>query len=123
MLTLHHNPDSRSSRFIWLLEELGAPYTLVYSTIKRLSGAGQPDAMNPHPDKRVPALVHDGQLVTEQAAIALYLTDLFPKSSLGAPAGSPERGAYLSWLAFYAGEIDVDYNMRSIYPTLKESIQ
>jgi glutathione S-transferase len=120
VLTLHHAPDSRSSRFIWLLEELGAPYELAYRTIRRRSGAGAPDPRNPHPDKRVPALEHDGQLVTEQAAIALYLTDLFPERGLGAATGSPDRGAYLSWLAFYAGEIDVAYNSRALNPELTE---
>jgi glutathione S-transferase len=28
MLTLFHAPRSRSSRFIWLLEELGATYAI-----------------------------------------------------------------------------------------------
>jgi len=36
-----------------------------------------------HPYKKVPALVHDGALVTESAAIAAYLTDLFPKAGIG----------------------------------------
>jgi glutathione S-transferase len=110
MLTLFHSPDSRSSRFIWLLEELGAAYELAYVDILRGSGR-RADAANPHPDKRVPALLHDGQLVTESAAIALYLTDAFPQAGLGAPVGDPRRGAYLSWLAFYAGEIEMAFNM------------
>jgi glutathione S-transferase len=111
MLTLFHSPDSRSSRFIWLLEELGTAYQLAYVDIPRWSGRGRPDAANPHPDKRVPALLHEGQLVTESAAIALYLTDAFPQAGLGAPVGDPQRGAYLSWLAFYAGEIELAFGM------------
>lgn len=106
MLTLYHSPDSRSSRFIWLLEELGADYQLVYCTIARRSGAGAPDPANPHPDKRVPALVHDGALITESTAIALYLTDLMPDKGLGPVPREPSRGAYLSWLAYYAGEME-----------------
>ena len=82
MLSLYHSPDSRSSRFIWLLEELGADYQLVYCSIMRGTGVGERDPANPHPDKRVPALVHDGALVTESAAIALYLTDLMPDMDL-----------------------------------------
>jgi glutathione S-transferase len=109
MLTLFHNPDSRSSRFIWLLEELAVEYELVYTNIPRWSGKGAPDPRNPHPDKRVPALVHDGRLVTESAAIALYLTDAFPGAELGVRAGGRDRGTYLSWLAFYAGEIELAF--------------
>lgn len=115
MLALYHSPDSRSSRFIWLLEELGVAYELVYCNIKRRSGRGAPDARNPHPERRVPALSHNGQLVTEQAAIALYLTDAFPVPQLGASMNTEHRAAYLSWLGFYAGEADPVYVARSLY--------
>lgn len=115
MLSLYHSPDSRSSRFIWLLEELGVEHEIIYCDIKRRSGRGAPDSRNPHPEKRVPALLHDGQLVTEQAAIALYLTDTFPAAGLGIPIGAPGRATYLSWLAFYAGEVDPTYVSRSLY--------
>jgi len=115
MLSLYHSPNSRSSRFIWLLEELGIEHEIVYCDIKRRSGIGAPDAKNPHPEKRVPALSHDGQLVTEQVAIALYLTDAFPMTELGVAIGAAGRGAYLSWLGFYAGEVDPVYAARSLY--------
>jgi glutathione S-transferase len=103
MITLHHAPQSRSSRIIWLLEELGAPYQLVITDIPRMDGSGASDPGNPHPDKKVPALVDDGVLVTESAAIVLYLTDAFPDAKLGPRVGDPLRGPYLSWLAYYAG--------------------
>ena len=67
MLTLYHAPQSRSSRFLWLLEEIGEPYTVEYVDIRRADGSGAPDPRNPHPDGKVPALLHDGQLVTEAA--------------------------------------------------------
>lgn len=106
MLTLYHAPQSRSSRMLWLLEELGADYEIVYVDIPRMDGSGAPDLANPHPDKKVPALMHDGALVTESIAIALYLTDLFPEAGIGPEAGAPGRGAYLTWLAYYAGVIE-----------------
>ena len=99
MLVLHHAPRSRSSRIIWLLEELGAPYEIALTDIPRMDGPGAPDPKNPHPDKKVPALVDDGALVTESAAIVLYLTDKFPAAGLGPVVGDPLRGAYLAWLA------------------------
>lgn len=60
MLTLIHAPLSRSSRIIWLLEELGAEYEIRYVDIRRWDGSGGPDENNPHPHKQVPALLHDG---------------------------------------------------------------
>jgi glutathione S-transferase len=112
MLTLYHAPQSRSSRFVWLLEELGADYNIVYTTIPRRDGSGAADPGNPHPYKKVPALVHDGVLVTESAAIALYLTDLFPKAGIGPQVGDKDRGPYLSWLAYYAGVIEPVVNFQ-----------
>jgi glutathione S-transferase len=103
MLTLYHSPQSRSSRIVWLLEEIGEPYEIRYVTIRRADGSGGPDPGNPHPDGKVPALAHEGRLVTESAAICLHLTDLFPGARLGPPAGDPLRGAYLTWLFYYAG--------------------
>jgi glutathione S-transferase len=122
MITLYHSPASRSSTFIWLLEEMSVDYEIVYCDIKRRNGKGSPDPKNVHPEKRVPALLHDGQLVTEQMAIALYLTDAFPEAGLGRSLGAPGRGAYLTWLAFFAGEADPVYNTRMLYGSNLDSM-
>ncbi|MDE2137386.1 MAG: glutathione S-transferase family protein [Gammaproteobacteria bacterium] len=105
MITLYHRPNTRSTRFIFLLEELGAPYTLHLVTTRTREG-GAPDPANPHPHGKVPAIADDGVVVFESAAIALYLTDRFPEQRLGPVVGEPERGAYLSWLAYYAGILE-----------------
>ena len=106
MLKLYHSPQSRSSRFIWMLEELGQPYEIEYVTIRRGDGSGAPDPKNPHPQGKVPALEHDGQLVWESGAITLYLTDAFPGAGLGPKVGDPGRSEYLAWLFFYAAEVE-----------------
>ena len=106
MLTLFHAPQSRSSRILWLLEELGADYRIEITGIPRPDGTGAADARNPHPDKKVPALVDDGVLVTESIAIVQYLADKFPAAGLAPKIGDPKRGPYLSWLAYYAGVIE-----------------
>jgi glutathione S-transferase len=102
MITLYHRPNTRSTRFIFLLEELEAPYTLKVVTTRTRDG-GAPDPTNPHPHGKVPAISDDGVVVFESVAIALYLTDRFPQNRIGPSIGEPERGAYLSWLAYYAG--------------------
>lgn len=107
MLTLFHAPRSRSTRFLWLLEELGAPYEVRQVDIYRsVSNTGARDPANPHPHGQVPALLDDGVLITESAAIALYLTDKFPAAGIGPEIGDPRRGPYLSWLAYYAGVLE-----------------
>jgi glutathione S-transferase len=107
MLTLFHAPRSRSTRFLWLLEELGADYEVRTVDIYRSFGnTGARDPANPHPHGQVPALLDEGVLITESAAIALYLTDKFPSAGLGPAVGDPLRGPYLSWLAYYAGVLE-----------------
>lgn len=105
MLILYHSPHSRSQRFVWLLEEIAEPYDIATVNIRRRDGGGEADPANPHPDKRVPALVHDDELVTESAAIALYLSDSFP-AKVGPAVGEPGRGAFVTWLAYYAGVME-----------------
>jgi glutathione S-transferase len=106
MITLFHRSKSRSTRFIFLLEELEAPYQIKRVTIKSRDGSGGIDPSNPHPHGKVPAITDDGALVFESSAIALYLTDKFRKHDLGPAVGDPKRGEYLSWLAYYTGVME-----------------
>lgn len=108
MLTLYHAPNSRSSRFVWLLEEIGQPYAIELVSIRRRDGSGHQDPayrkIQPH--GKVPALVHDGAIVFESSAIALYLADAFPEARLGPRIGDPARGPFVTWLAYYTGVLE-----------------
>lgn len=106
MITLFHHAKSRSTRFIFLLEELEAPYRIHRVAMRRSDGTGAIDPANPHPHGKVPAISDDGVIVFESPAIALYLTDRFPKNRLGPLVDEPERGAYLSWLSYYTGVLE-----------------
>jgi glutathione S-transferase len=106
MITLFHRPKTRSSRFIFLLEELAAPYEIRVVTTRSRDGTGVVDPANPHPHGKVPAISDDGVIVFESSAIALYLTDRFPQKRLGPLAGDAARGAYLSWLSYYSGVLE-----------------
>ena len=109
MLTLIHAPQSRSSGVIQLLDELGALDRVAVQTvtIRRLrSGTGAADPANPHPEGKVPLLVHDGITIRERNAIMLYLTELFPAAGMGFPPGDPRRGAYLGWMAYYGNVVE-----------------
>lgn len=108
MLTLFHAPRSRSSRIIRLLDELCAQEEVEIRTvtIPRQDGSGGADPANPHPEGKVPMLVHDGTKIRESNAIILYLTDCFPKNGFAPIVGDTDRGAYLSWLAYYGNVVE-----------------
>jgi len=106
MITLFHRPKTRSTRFIFLLEELGVPYEIKIVTTRSRDGTGAADPANPHPHGKVPAIADDGETVFESPAIALYLTDKYPKNRLGPVVGETGRAAYLSWLCYYTGVLE-----------------
>lgn len=108
MLTLYHAPRSRSSRIVRLADELGIldKIDIVIVTIPRRDGSGGVDPRNPHPEGKVPVLVHDGTEIWETPAIILYLTDLFPEAGFGPKIGDARRGTYLSWLAYYGDVVE-----------------
>ena len=108
MLTLFHAPKSQSTRIVTLIEEMGiADQVAVRITdIPRMDGTGAADPANPHPEHKVPALLHDGTLITETAAVMLYLTALFPDSGLAPKPGDPRRGDYLTWLFWYGSVME-----------------
>ena len=104
MLTLFHSPQSRSSAILALIHEMGIEdrITVRTVTIQRIDGSGGRDPANPHPEGKVPLLVHGGHVITERAAIILHLTTLFP-SAMAPAVGTPESGAFACWMAWYQG--------------------
>ena len=118
MLTLVHAPKSRSSGILWLLEEVGQPYDIQYVDIRRGDGSGKRDADNPHPHGKVPVLKHDGQVIFEQSAIALYLADKFPKAGLGPKVDDAGRGRFLTMLSYYSGVVEPAFTSKFLQVTV-----
>jgi len=99
-ITFYHAPQSRSGGVRILLEELGADYDIHLLSLK-VGDQRQADYMAVNPMGKVPAIAHNGALVTEQGAIYLYLADLYPEAGLAPGLGDPLRGPYLRWMFFY----------------------
>ncbi|MCO5058420.1 MAG: glutathione S-transferase [Rhizobiaceae bacterium] len=99
MLKFYHAPWSRSSGMLWLLEELGVDYDLILPDIRAEGGAPE-DYRAVQPNKKVPAIDHDGTIVTERAAITIYLADVFVKAGLAPAIGDPARAKYLTWTVY-----------------------
>jgi glutathione S-transferase len=108
MLTLFHAPNSRSSRIVTLIDEMGIADRIDVRivNITRRDGSGGRDPANPHPEGKVPALVHNGTLITESSAVILYLTSLFPDTGMAPRPGDVRRGEYLTWLHWYGSVME-----------------
>ena len=104
-IVFFHAPNTRSSGARILLEELGAPHELRAVNMK----AGEqrkPAFLAVNPMGKVPAILHRGELVTEQVAIFLYLADLFPQAGLAPALDDRLRGPYLRWMAYYGSSFE-----------------
>jgi len=104
-LVFYTNPMSRGRIIRWMLEEVGQPYDT--KVLRWETGdAKSAEYLAINPMGKVPAIVHDGVVVTECAAICAYLADAFPQANLAPPPGSKARGSYYRWLFFGAGPIE-----------------
>ena len=101
---LYYMPRTRSSRVLWLLEEIGAPYDL--TEVKGAERRSKEHLLR-HPLGRVPALeLGDGTTMFESAAICLQLADLNPEAGLIGPVGSTARGLAYQWVLFAVSELE-----------------
>lgn len=111
-ITFYSNPQSRAAVIHWMLEELGEPYDTVYLNYQ--GAMKTPEYLAINPMGKVPAIMHDGQVVTEGAAICAFLADQYPQKNLAPAIDSPSRGTYYRWLFFAAGPLEEAITMKSL---------
>ena len=117
-LTFYTNPMSRGRIVRWMLEELGVPYeTVILDYAASMKGDAY---LAVNPMGKVPAIVHDGKVVTEGAAICTYLAEAFPQAGLAPTAA--ERADYYRWMFFASGPVEAAVTNRSlgVVPTAEQ---
>lgn len=98
-IQFYHAVPSRGLLVHWLLEELGVEYQLNQLNLENLEHK-TPEYLAINPLGKVPALVHEQTVLTETAAICLYLAETFGDGRFAVPTGHADRGAFLRWLFF-----------------------
>jgi glutathione S-transferase len=99
MITLHHLNASRSLRILWLLEEIGQPYTLVRYQRDAATHLAPDSLKHIHPLGKSPVIEFEGQVLVESGAIVEYLIRRFAPQ-LEPAFSSPEYLQYLQWIHF-----------------------
>lgn len=110
-MTLYTNPQSRGRIVRWMLEEIGQPYDVKVMTFG--GDIKSAEYLKINPMGKVPALMHQGTVITEVAAICAYLAEQFPQAGLAPALNSPERGSYHRWLFFVAGPFEMATSAKS----------
>lgn len=104
MMKLYGAPPTRALRVIWLLNELGLEYEML--PVDVLQGENQQqDFLTLNPAAKVPVLVDGSLVVTESAAIQLYLADKYPQAGF-IPEAVEDRAQMYRWIFFLVTEIE-----------------
>ncbi|EPY53366.1 glutathione S-transferase Gst3 [Schizosaccharomyces cryophilus OY26] len=87
MIILHHLADSRSSRIIWLLEEMKVPYKLK------------------HYDRKSPALEDNGKTYIESAAVIEHLVRKYKRDLKPSEDNLDALEKYEFWMHYAEGSL------------------
>jgi len=94
MIKVFHAPRSRSTRVIWMLEEMGLPYEVEPGSIMQPSAA----FLKANPTRTLPVLVDGDTVITESIAILQYLGTKYGPTPLVPDPQDPGYADYLQFL-------------------------
>lgn len=103
MIRVHHLNASRSMRILWLLEELGLEYEVVYYQRDPETNLAPPELRKINPLGKSPTVEDDGRTIFESEAIVDYLVRRKGGGKLAPDPESPEYDDYVQWLHYAEG--------------------
>jgi glutathione S-transferase len=121
MITVHHLNNSRSQRVLWLLEELGVPYTVKRYERDARTMLAPPELRAVHPLGKSPVITDDGATIAESGAIVEYLVDKYGAGRLAPAPGTPERLRYGYWLHYAEGSAMTPLLFKLVFGRLRTS--
>lgn len=100
-MKLYGTPPTRAIRVQWLLNELGVDCEVIGSNPM----APGPELLKLNLAGKLPVLVDGDVILTESAAIPLYLAEKYPEKGL-IPSGLADRAQMYRWIFFLVTEIE-----------------
>lgn len=106
MTTLYWCPQTRAARAMWMLEELGIDYDLKIIDVRDDVAKKDPDFLRASPMGKVPALNDGDAVLSDSAAICMYMADKYIDKGLAPALDDPRRAQYLYWMVYVPGVIE-----------------
>lgn len=104
MYELYYYPGNASLLPHFMLEEIGAAFQL--HLVDRTQNEHKSSAyLKLNPRGLIPVLVHGETVLSETAAIALYLSDTHPEAKLAPDFATPQRALFYKWLMYLASTV------------------
>ena len=104
MMTLYGFAATRSLRVLWALNELDVEFEFV--PVNLLAGEQhRPEFLRLNPAGKVPVLVDGDMVLTESAAIVIYLAEKYPEKGL-LPADRKQLAQAYRWVMFAMTELE-----------------
>jgi glutathione S-transferase len=97
-----------------LLEEIGAEYELIQTTID-MDKPRPPEQLALNPNGWVPVLIWGNNAMYECAAITVFLCDRHAEANLAPAADEPERGLFLQTLVYFSSSVQNAFQL-DYYP-------
>lgn len=104
MLKLYGTPPTRALRVVWLLNELSLEHELHPVDLMQ-DEHHQQDFLSLNPAAKVPVLVDGDLVLTESAAIQLYLAEKYPQAGF-IPETLEDRAQMHRWMFFLVTEVE-----------------
>lgn len=115
MFKLYARPGSGSTAVEALLAECGAAFEII-DVLRGPDGSVPQSYRQINPRGEVPTLrLPDDSIMTESAAMMIYLADLYPAAGLAPSVTSPARARYLRWMLYFATTL-YPADLRMYYP-------
>ena len=111
---LFYAPDSAAMGTRVMLEEIGAPYELIESTID-MDKSRPPEQLALNPNGWLPVLKWGENAMYECAAITVFLCDRHPEAGLAPALDDPARGLYLQTLVYFTSSVQNAFQL-DYYP-------
>jgi len=118
MYTLYHSPQASSTVPMAVLEEIGVPYRVENVEIRRDrpdENITRPEYLAINPKGRVPALLADGQVLTECPAILTFLARSHPEAGL-IPASAAAEARCHEWMYWLATGVHATAFSQAVRP-------
>jgi glutathione S-transferase len=97
MLIIHHLGVSQSDRIVWLMEELGLPYELVWHR-RGADGLALASYLALHPAATAPVVQDGERMLCESAAIVEHVCHKYAGGRLTVGPGAANHYDYLYWM-------------------------